>query len=137
MGLLDSVVGALGQGQGGGQPDLMQLVLGLLGNDASGGGLGGLGGLLARAQQGGLGDIVQSWIGTGQNLPVAPEQLQAMLGPDTLGRLAQQLGLSTGDAAGQLSQLLPQVVDQLTPQGRLPEGGLGDVGALLSGFLKR
>lgn len=134
MGLFDSVVGALGQAQGGGQPDLMQLVVGLLGNDAPGGGLGAL---LQRAQQGGLGDIVQSWIGSGQNLPVAPEQLQAILGDDTLGRLAQQLGLSSGDAAGQLSQVLPQVVDRLTPQGRLPEGGLGDVGALLSAFLKR
>ena len=137
MGLLDSVIGALAQGQGGargGQGDLLNLVLGMLAQNAPGGGLGGM---LARAQQGGLGDIVQSWIGTGQNLPVSPEQLQSMLGDDTLGQLARQLGLSTGDAAGQLSQVLPDVVDRLTPQGRVPDAGLGGVEDLLSAFLKR
>ncbi len=136
MGLLDSVIGALGQaqGQGRGQPDLMSAVIGMLGNDAPGGGLAGL---LAKAQQGGLGDIVQSWIGSGQNLPISAGQLQSMLGEDTLGALARQLGLAPGDAAGQLSQVLPQMVDRMTPQGRLPEGGLGNVGDLLGAFLKR
>lgn len=135
MGLLDSVIGALGQAQGGaGQPDLMRLVAGLLADNAPGGGLGGL---LQRAQQGGLGDIVQSWIGSGQNLPVSAGQLQSMLGDDVLGPLAAQLGLAPSDAAGQLSQVLPQLVDQLTPQGRLPEAGLGDVGGLLASLLKR
>lgn len=136
MGLLDSVIGALGQARGGsgGQPDLMNLVVGLLANNAPGGGLGGL---LQRAQQAGLGDIVQSWIGSGQNLPVSAPQLQSMLGDDLLGKLAGQLGVSSGDAAGQLSQVLPQLVDQLTPQGRMPEGGLGDVGGLLASLLKR
>lgn len=141
MGLLDSVIGALGQGSAGGQGDLLQAVMGLLANDGAGqigpGGLGGLGGLLAKAQQGGLGDIVQSWIGQGQNLPISADQLQALLGNDTLATLARQLGLAPGAAAGSLSELLPQVVDRLTPQGQLPQGGLGPAADLLAGFLRR
>jgi uncharacterized protein YidB (DUF937 family) len=136
MGLLDSVVGALqqAQGSGGAQPDLMRVVVGMLANDGAGGGLPGL---VARFQQGGLGDVVQSWIGSGQNLPVSPDQLRAVLGGDTLASLARQFGLAPADVATQLSQLLPGVVDTLTPQGHLPSGGLGNAGDLLSAFLRR
>lgn len=138
MGLLDSVAGALGAaggGGGGGQADLMQAVMGLIGNDGQ-----GLATLLQKFQQGGLGDVVGSWVGTGQNLPISPEQLGGVLGHDTLSGLAQQLGLSGGDVAGQLSQLLPQVVDKLTPGGQLPSGelgGLGDLGGLLGSLMRR
>ena len=135
MGLLDSVLGAIGGaqgGQGGGQAALINAVIGMLANQGGGqGGLGGLGGLIGKFQQGGLGDVVGSWVGTGQNMPVSPDQLSNVLGSDTIGNLAQQLGLSQGDVAGQLSQILPQVVDKLTPDGQVPEGGLGDVGSLL------
>jgi uncharacterized protein YidB (DUF937 family) len=135
MGLLDSLVGALAQGQApGGQPDLMKVVIGLLGNDSP---VGGLAGLAAKFQQGGLGDVMQSWVSTGQNLPVSADQLNAVLGNDTVGALARQLGLNPGDAAGALSQLLPQVVDRLTPDGQMPQGGLGGAADLLSAFLKR
>lgn len=138
MGLLDSVVGALGAGgaggAGGGQGELMNAVIGLLGQ---GGGVGGLAGLLEQFQRSGLGDVAASWVSTGQNLPVSADQLTQVLGHDTIGHLAQQLGLSNGDLAGQLSQLLPQVVDQLTPNGQLPTGGLGDLGSLLGGLLNR
>lgn len=134
MGLLDSLVGALGQGSGGGQADLLRAVVGMLGNDSP---VGGLAGLAAKLQQGGLGDVLQSWVSTGQNLPVSADQLHSALGSDTLGALARQLGLNPGDAAGALSQLLPQVVDQLTPHGQMPQGGLGSAADLLSAFLKR
>ena len=133
MGLLDSLVGALGQAQGRGQPDLLNAVIGMLGNDSA---VGGLAGLAAKFQQGGMGDVLQSWVGTGQNLPVSPEQLNSVLGNDTIGALARQLGLNPDDAAGALSQLLPQVVDQLTPGGELPQGGM-DVGAVLGQLLGR
>jgi uncharacterized protein YidB (DUF937 family) len=135
MGLLDSVVGALGQGGGGGgQAELINAVISLIANQ----GQGGLGGLLAQLQQGGLGDAVASWVGTGQNLPVSPDQLSQALGPDTIGAIAQQLGLSHGDAAGQLSQVLPQVVDKLTPNGQLQaDAGLGDLGSLLGSLMNR
>lgn len=136
MGLLDSVIGALGQGgSGGGQADLINAVIGMLGKDSP---IGGLAGLVARLQQGGLGDAVGSWVSTGQNLPVSPEQLGGALGDDFLGPLARQLGMGQGDVAGQLSQILPQIVDRVTPQGQLPQGGLpdlGQLGNLLGGLL--
>lgn len=141
MGLLDSVVGALGQGGGGGQGDLMGVLLKMLTQGEASGGLGGLAGLVGKLQQGGLGEVASSWISTGPNLPISPEQLGSVLGNDTVAGFAQQLGLSQGDALGQLSQLLPQVVDKLTPDGQLPTGGgmpdLGALGGLLGGLLRR
>lgn len=137
MGLLDSVIGALGGaqgGNGGGQGDALQAIIAMLAQGNGPGG-GGLGGLMQQFQQGGLGDLVASWVGTGQNLPVSPGQLQDVLGSDMLSQFAQQLGLSQGQAADQLSQLLPQVVDKLTPNGQLPDaGGLGDLDSVLERF---
>ena len=89
-------------------------------DDTEGGLLGGLGGLLNRFQQNGLGDQIDSWIGPGQNKPVAPRQLGTALGPDVVKSLAQRTGLSEQDLMAQLSQILPDVVDKLTPEGRLP-----------------
>ena len=145
MGLLDSVIGALGQSQGGassgGQADLISAVVGMLaqGSGSSGGqgggalgGLGGLAGLVARMQQSGLGDVAKSWISTGQNQPISPDQLGGVLGSDTVAGMAGQLGLNSSDLLGQLSQMLPQVVDKLTPQGQIPQG---DIGGMLGGLL--
>ena len=149
MGLLDSVLGAaMGGGGGGGQAALIQAVIGMLTNQGGGGGgggalggLGGLAGLVQAFQKGGLGDVAQSWVGTGQNLPVSPEQLQNVLPADMVSGLAQQLGMGQGDVLGQLSQLLPQLVDKATPDGQLPQGGglgdLGNLGGLLGGLLNR
>lgn len=176
MGLLDSVIGALGKGAGGGQPNpqaaLISAIVGMLaqgggagasGGSGAGGGLGGLGGMLGSALGGaggaggaagglgglgglveqfarnGMGDIAKSWVGGGQNLPVSPDQLGKALGGDTIGNLSRQLGMDQGDLLGQLSQLLPQVVDKLTPQGQIPQGDIqgmgGDLGGLLGGLL--
>jgi uncharacterized protein YidB (DUF937 family) len=142
MGLLDNVIGALGQGSAGGaQGDLLGALGGLLGQS---GGIGGLAGLVDKFHQGGLGEIVNSWVGNGQNLPVSADQITHVLGSGTIGQLAQQLGLGHGDVAAQLSQILPHLVDKLTPGGQLPApapdgglGGLGDLGNLLGGLLKR
>ena len=142
MGLLDSVIGALGgggQAGGGGQSALLNIVMGMLANRSGGqqGGVdmgGGLGDLMAKFQQGGMGDVMSSWIGSGQNMPISGDQLSNVLGPDMLDKIASQLGISHGEAAGQLSQALPQVVDKLTPNGQVPEGGLGDIGAILGRF---
>jgi uncharacterized protein YidB (DUF937 family) len=143
MGLLDSVIGALGSAPagGGGQPDLASAVIGLLGQGQGqgAGGLGGLAGLVGNFQQGGLGDVVGSWVGTGQNLPITADQLGKVLGNDTVSGLARQLGMGQGDVLGQLSQMLPQVVDKLTPNGQVPQGdigGMGDLAGLLGGLLK-
>ena len=157
MSLLGSVIGALAGGgaQGGGaQGALLNAVIGMLtqgggaqaGGGAGGalGGLGGLGGLVGKFQQAGMGDAVNSWIGTGDNHPVSPEQVGSALGGDTIANLAKQLGMGEGDVMGQLSQMLPQVVDKLTPGGQMPQadasgglGGLGDIAGMLGGLLKR
>ena len=134
MGLLDSVIGALGQGGGGGSGDLLGAVAGMLANGAPGGGLAGM---VAQFEQGGLGHVIGSWIGNGQNLPISADQLHQVLGSDTIANLAQQFGLSHGDVAGQLAQMLPQVINQLTPQGQVPAGGLGDIGSLLGALTQR
>jgi uncharacterized protein YidB (DUF937 family) len=89
-------------------------------NEGAGGLLGGLGGLLDKLQQGGLGNVTNSWIGSGQNQPVSPNQVGSALGPNIIKTLAQQSGLSEDELTKQLSQVLPGVVDKLTPNGRLP-----------------
>lgn len=124
-GLGDLLRGAQGQG---GQADLLKLVLGLLAGDGQGGGLAGL---MRNFQEAGLGEQVSSWIGSGQNLPVSGEQLGQVFGADQMSQMAERMGLSTGDLGAQLSQLLPQAVDRLTPGGQMPEGGLGGLGELL------
>ena len=85
-----------------------------------GGVLGGLGGLVNKLQQGGLGDVVNSWVGSGQNQPVSPNQLGQALGPNIIKTLSQMTGVSEDDLSKQLSQILPGVVNSLTPNGRLP-----------------
>ncbi|MCJ2009392.1 YidB family protein [Methylobacterium sp. J-092] len=101
-----------GSGLGGGQGGLG----GLLG----GGGAGGLGALVEQFTQAGHGGAINSWIGQGQNQPIAPHDLGAALGPETVGQLSQQTGMGSSDLLSQLSHLLPGVIDQLTPQGRMP-----------------
>lgn len=131
MGLLDSVVGALAGGQGGGNNGLMDVVMQLINNQP-----GGLGGLVQSFQQGGLGEIVNSWVSTGQNLPISAEQLQSVLGGGQLQDIAAKLGVSPEQASGSLADLLPQVVDKLTPNGQVPEGG-GDLLAQGLDMLKK
>jgi uncharacterized protein YidB (DUF937 family) len=86
-----------------------------------GGVLGGLGGLLESFKRSGQGDVINSWVGTGANKSISPAQLTDALGADTLNQLSSQTGLSTQDLTNQLSQALPQVVDKLSPEGRLPD----------------
>jgi len=88
--------------------------------EGAGGVPGGLGGLLNKLQQGGLGNVANSWVGSGQNQPVAPGQLGSALGPSIIKMLAQKSGLSEEEITKQLSQVLPGIVDKLTPNGKLP-----------------
>ena len=133
MGLLDVVGGMLGgapghgQAQGGGLGDLAAML----------GQGGGLAGLVEKFQAAGLGEQMNSWVGAGQNLPVSAEQLGGVFGQDQLSQMAEKMGLSTGDLGAQLSQMLPQAVDQFTPGGQAPQGGLGDLGDLLGQLMRR
>ena len=106
MGLLDSVVGSLTAGNAQGGNGLLDTVMQLIQN-----------------QPGGLADVVNSWVSTGQNLPVSGQQLASVLGSGPLQDIAAQLGVSPEQASGSLADLLPQIVDQLTPNGQLPQGG--------------
>jgi uncharacterized protein YidB (DUF937 family) len=89
-------------------------------SEGLGGILGGLGGLRERFQQDGQGSLINSWIGHGQNQPVQSGQLGTILGPNIMKALAQSSGLSEEELKQQLSQILPGVVDKLTPNGRIP-----------------
>jgi uncharacterized protein YidB (DUF937 family) len=86
----------------------------------AGGLLGGLGGLLNKLEQGGLGDQTKSWVGSGQNQPVSPSQLGQALGPNIIKTLSQMTGISEDQLTQQLSQGIPVIVNTLTPNGRLP-----------------
>lgn len=132
MGLFDSVVGKV-LGGGGTQNNLLNGITSLLGNEQA----GGLAGLVDRFKTNGLGDIVNSWVSTGKNLPITPEQIQKGLGSDTIKNLASQADIAPDQIASQLSQLLPQVVDKLTPDGTIPQGDLLSKGmGLLKGLMK-
>ncbi len=126
MGLLDSiagqVTGALAGAAGGGQshPGLMDVVTSLL-TGAQGGGLQGL---IQQFEQQGLGHLVQSWVGTGENLAITPDQVQSVLGEPHIQAVAQKLGLSTADVTNQLAGLLPHAVDSVTPGGAMPQGNV-------------
>jgi uncharacterized protein YidB (DUF937 family) len=99
------------------------------------GALGGLGGLTQVLESGGLGDAVRSWVGTGANQAVSADQVTQALGPGgQLQQLANTAGVSQDEAAQQLSSLLPEVVNHLTPNGDVPQGQL-DLASLAQHFL--
>ncbi len=132
-GLLGSALGgALGGGggqAGAGQSPLVAILGSLLANNGAAGGLGGLTDAFAKN---GAGDVLGSWVGSGQNMPISPDMLGKVLGPDVLSKLGQQAGgASQGDLLSTLSQILPGVVDKMTPQGQAPQGGFGDIASIL------
>jgi uncharacterized protein YidB (DUF937 family) len=136
MGLFDSVLGAV-TGQVQQQGGLANVLGGLLSDNGE---MGGLGGLVEKFKQGGMGDQVNSWIGNGENMPISAEQISQILGSDTVRNIASQLGIDPDQATQQLSAMLPGLIDKLTPNGQAPEGGLGNSGDLmgmLGGILGR
>ncbi len=136
MGLLDTALGMLSGSQDpnqAGDPKmmLMQAAIGMLSNSQNGGGVQGM---VATFQQSGLGEIVSSWVGTGQNLPISADQIKQALGNGQLQQLADAAGISHDSAAGHLAEMLPGVINHLTPDGEVPEEGSGNVGDLLQSF---
>jgi uncharacterized protein YidB (DUF937 family) len=118
--LLGRVLGGGAQrGTGGGLGDV---VGGMLGRGAGpGGGMGALGGLLEQIQRAGFGDEARSWVGPGQNMPIAPDALGQIFGQGGLEEIARQAGLTPRETAEGLSALLPEVVDHVTPDGQVPD----------------
>ncbi|MDL9999182.1 YidB family protein [Variovorax sp. J22P240] len=158
MGLLDSVlgqvlggtqaqpqagdVGSLGGLGGllGSNGDLGGLAGALGGLLANNGELGGLGGLVSKFNQAGMGDVIGSWVGTGENAPISGGQLQQALGGDVISGIAQKLGINATTLLPLLATMLPTLIDQLTPKGQVPAEGLGnqdDLLSSLSGLLQK
>jgi uncharacterized protein YidB (DUF937 family) len=151
MGLLDSVLGSvLGGGSQQGSNPLMQMALqmlmhsggsaggaggaggglgGMLGGMLGGGGqsnaaapnMGGLGGIMDAFQKGGLGHIADSWVSQGDNMPVSGDQISHVFGQDKIASMASQLGMSHGEVSGGLAQILPQLINHVTPNGQVPQ----------------
>lgn len=121
MGLLDDLKdGVLGQKADGVATDKGATLDAVM--EMVGGVEGGLPGLVEKLQSSGLGDLVGSWVGTGRNLPVSAEQIQSMLGSGVIGNLAAKLGIDPQQAASILASVLPQVIDRLTPSGKVEAG---------------
>ena len=119
MGLLDSIKSALGDSAAGNQDDMLSAIMKLVGEQS-----GGLNGLVQQFSSKGLGDLVSSWIGTGKNLPISSDQIQHVLGSGAIKNMASQIGVDSNSITSQLSNLLPQVIDKLTPDGKVPEGDI-------------
>jgi len=122
MGLLDDVMAMAGMG-GGAQSQQHVGALGMLLNYINSPQVGGISGLQQMFQQKGLGNVVASWIGTGQNLPISADQLQGVLHGDALQNIAAKTGMDAGQLTSILSQMLPHAVDKLTPNGQVPDSG--------------
>ena len=130
MDIPEGVKSALGGG--GNQNDIISEIMSLIGGQS-----GGLNGLVQQFTSKGMGNLVSSWIGTGENLPISSDQISALLNSDTIKNLSAKLGIDVNTLMGQLSNLLPQVVDKLTPDGKVPEGdilgkGMDTLGSLFN-----
>lgn len=114
----------------GGNGNLLKVLLPLLAGGA--GGLGGLGGLLSKFNQSGHGSKAQSWVSTGANEPISPDEVEQALGADQVAKLAADAGVSHDEAKSGLATMLPGLVDKLTPGGNLPDAG--QIGGLIKGL---
>lgn len=149
MSLLNSLVGALTGGAQGGQaggladlariaaqnPQLLQVAASMFTADNK---HGGLAGMLRKFQEAGLGEQAQSWVGSGENQPIAPSQLEAVFGQQGIERIAQKSGVSPAEAPDLLSQVLPMLISNLTAGGQPPAQAPASADALLGmigGFL--
>ena len=132
MGLLDGLLGGLmGGSSPQGQSPLAQMALQLIQQN------GGLPGIVAKFQQAGMGQHADSWVGTGANLPITADQLSNVLGSGAIGQLAQQFGMSAGGANSGLAQMLPQIIDKLTPTGQVTADHGDMLAQALSALTKR
>ena len=134
MGLLDDLVGSLGNNNGSGQGNQLQQLMAIWNWVQE---QGGVEVLLQKFQQGGLGQVLNTWIGSGNNQPVNSGEIQNALGQDQLQSLADKLGTDVNGASGSLAALLPQVIDKLSPQGHIDTSSTQDLGAMVDGLFKR
>ena len=133
MGLLDQLLGgATGDrfGNASQQGSLMDLATSMIGGQP-----GGLSGLLNQFRTAGLGQQADSWVSTGQNMPVSGDEMSSALGHGQMQSMSQKVGLPPGAIAGALAMILPVVIDHLTPKGRVEQGG--DLSSTLAALKSR
>lgn len=111
-----------GNSMGGGQLSIPQILLQLIANQP-----GGLAGMVQQFQQAGLGNQVNSWVGTGANMPLDTHQIGNVFGDDVVEKMAEHTGLPREDVLGQISQTLPAMVDGMTPGGQMPDASGNDL----------
>ncbi|MBM4263572.1 MAG: DUF937 domain-containing protein [Deltaproteobacteria bacterium] len=156
MGLLDGLIGSvLGSALGGGraqpQDPLSAILGGLMGGNTGGGGggnmllqlalsmlqqNGGLDGVLGKFRQGGMSAQADSWVSTGQNMPISPNQLEQIFGSGAISDIASKLGMSQRDAGSAMSQVLPELINQLTPQGQVTGESNSSIGDALNSLAR-
>ena len=122
MGLLDDVLGMAGIG-GSSQSSQHAGALSAVVDYINSPQVGGISGLQQMFHNQGLGGVISSWIGTGQNLPISQDQLQSVLHSEALQNVAAKAGIDPSQLTGMMAQLLPHVVDKLTPNGQIPDSG--------------
>lgn len=132
MGLFDSIVGQVGAALSSGQSQtnnggMMDVITHLINDPAT----GGVQGLLKSFKDKGLGDIAASWVGTGPNQPITVAQIQQVIGADRLASISQKFGLSPDTVAAGLAEMLPHVIDHLSPNGQLTADHLVEQGISL------
>jgi uncharacterized protein YidB (DUF937 family) len=132
MGLFDSILGSVLGGGSSNQSTLANLAIGLITNHSSGNGLAGL---VQQFEQQGLGHLAQSWVGTGPNQPVNPDQIQQVLGSEKIQELAAKAGVDTNQIASALAEYLPQIINHVTPNGQVPQGA--DLQQSIGGLLQK
>ena len=138
MSLLDSLLSGLaGTSSGPNSPAASPLVSIAIQMLTSRGASGGLSSLIEQFQRAGLGPQMDSWISTGQNLPISPDQLLQALGRGQVQQMAAGSGLDVDQLSGGLAGVLPQLIDRLTPAGALPASGVDDALAELSQMMPR
>lgn len=133
MDIMNTIKSALGGGTEDKGGDILSTVMNLVGGQG-----GGLNGLINQFTSKGLGDVIGSWVGTGKNMPISGDQLKGALGEDTIKNIASKLGMDANAVTSQLSNLLPDVIDKLTPEGKVPEGDILSKGMdMLGGLFKK
>ena len=138
MGLLDALarefLPKLPGGSGANASPLMEIVTSLLTNPQS----GGLRGMVESFKGQGMEDIINSWIGTGKNMPISPAEIMKGLGSDRLRGFSEKAGLGQEEISGGLASILPEIIDKLTPQGRIPDNRImeEELSAMKSKILK-
>jgi len=123
--IIQGVMSSFLSGRGGSQAALVNAVISAI--TQNGGAGQGLGQIVSQFEQNGLGDIMKTWVGTGQNAPVNAQQIQQGLGNGMLQQIAKAAGMNPDQASGMLAKVLPNLIDQLTPNGTIDNQAMGSL----------